>query len=120
MPLDLAVEVEESDGSIIVSDSVTLCYGHGATRELALADYLIGLGEWVRLTHKGQTDNENELDGLLLERATEWIMGNEDTDKAIKAIAEADAATGRAQAYVHKALNAMTDRRDMEESCAGG
>lgn len=72
MSLDLTIEVGDGK-TIIISDNVALCYGHGDSKEEALSDYLISLGEWVRLSHRGETDNE--LDWLLLERAYEWIVG---------------------------------------------
>lgn len=77
MPLELYIEREDGDPAndlaVIVSDNVVLCYGAGEDRELALADYLISLGEWIHSTHRSA--RVNKMDSRLLARAFAWITG---------------------------------------------
>lgn len=44
-PYPLTTE-RDDDGSYVVSDDVTLCWGHGDAPEAALADYRETLAEW--------------------------------------------------------------------------
>jgi len=73
------IEVEQDDnGAIIISDNVTLNYGHGKTFIEAVGDYHDTLREWWLLTADERKDHERgdlrtEIPGRLTDMPDETI-----------------------------------------------